>query len=134
MTLPTPEIPLWLIALFFAFLIVPPILSCIGIYFLVTRKVSKVSLIVSGLILLLILSFVTWTVSINMPVNTPGGFWSIYLITLGFPINVYITALLGPTLSLTSEAMRALIGIALNYLAILSVVNVVWRIFSKRVR
>lgn len=113
------DIPIWAILLFFLVtLIVPFSLSGVGIYYFVSKKFSTTALIISAIIffsLVVIKLINSWKDPLNINLNFLGMPFSGFaaFMTGGFSILFY------------------LIGMALNYFALFSVVNFGQRIFRK---
>ena len=111
----------WAILLFLAFLFIPPILSCVGIYYLFSKKFSNIALVTSAIIFF---SFVIFVI-----LSSRAEPFLLNLSGLGFPFS-FLNAFFPPNVS--SDIFFGLIGLALNYFAVFSVVNFIHRKFVRK--
>lgn len=112
--------PWWAIFLLLVFLFVPLIFSGIGIYYFISKKFNKTALFVSAAIFFPVVFF-----SILSRRAEP---LALNLSLLGFPFS-FLKSFFPPNIS--SDIFFSLIGLALNYFAVFSVVNFIYRIFGK---
>ncbi len=108
----------WAILLFLAFLFIPLILSCIGIYYFTSKKFSKIALVVSATIFISL-------VILNL-VSRRAEPLELNISLLGFPFSIFPSFLGNGTPSL----IFSLIGIVLNYFAVFGLINFTHRFFS----
>jgi hypothetical protein len=111
--------PIWIVLLFLAMLVIFPVLSGIGINFLISKKFSKFALLVSAAIYLSIVILTLADSSASL---------SFTLMLLGMPFT------LGSLFFSASDASLlffAIIGLVLNYFVIFGAVNFIHRKFSR---
>lgn len=113
------EPPLWIVLLFFGMLASFPVLSGIGIKFLISKKFSRFALFVSAAI------YVPFVILALAKSSEP---LDLSLMLLGMPFT------LGGSFILSSDGsflFFALIGLVLNYFVVFSIVNSIHTKFTK---
>ncbi len=116
----------WVVPLFLALIIIPPILIGLGVYFFISRKYSVTTLLIPAIILVLA-NLLAYSGLFTTTIGDSKGI-NFFFASIAFPASVWVGFFFDAK---NYAILFHLISLALNYLCFFGIINFIHRLFVK---